>query len=221
MIEIAPAILTTDPDKIGHRLELYFEADLLSVDIDIQDTDFASDPTATVDATVEAVSKVNFPDEFTLTWDLKVSDVAAAVKKINQLETKITDNSRVVIYDESAYDQLKQKDLQVGLGVLNNQKVPKDPSKYPFIQIMTIAEEKQGGQFSQPLLTKIFALEDAGFTGEIWLDGGVNLRSGEMIKEYGKMTQIHKVSVGSFFQNTATKEEVKLNYQKLQLALNL
>lgn len=222
MIQITPAPLTQEPTELKALIEKLKEAGFDSIDIDIQEKPFATIDTLPVNEAIEAVKVLDLQG-MSIGWDLKMMQPKAAVDAISHLATDLGVKMRVYLYSHAQLGFITNANylsLQIGLGVYPQVEIETlaGRDKFAEIQIMTIDSQQQGAALDGDLLEKVAALRSLGYQGKISIDGGVNLRSAELVRAYDKEYRIDRVSVGSYFQKA---KDAKLAYQKLQLALNL
>ncbi len=221
MVDITPAILTTEKDELRRLLKSYIEIGFNAIDIDIQSEGFVSDSTISFEEAFEVVKTANIPVDVSIGWDLKLKQPKAAVEAI--LASALLFENRIYIYSSAEIDFLESYDLEqenIKVAVLGSiaMKGIKFFERFEEVQFMTIGSEKQGGKLDVDLLDRTTKLREMGYMGKISIDGGINLRSAEIVNAYAKEVGIGRVSVGSFFQKS---QNLELDKQKLELALNI
>lgn len=215
-IKITPALLLDSKDDLSTMLQIYLEVGFKSIDIDIQETPFASDDTLTFESAWEVVTALGAFDKVDLGWDIKAATPETEVKSI----FAATSNCRAYVYPGADLEFIgsltpaQRNKLGLGLLGMDNIKTDFDYNQFPEIQIMSIDEETQGGQIDVRLLDKISKLRDVGYTGKIAIDGGVNENTAALIRRYAP----DRVSVGSYFQ--ASSDDLIAAYDRLSQALN-
>ncbi len=223
MVKVAPAILSSDTAEFASLLNQYIAADFIDfVDIDIQDGEFVDSKTVTVDEALEILKELDLAGTH-ITWDLMLKDPKPAIEKI----TAMFPDHHIIVHQSANLDFLEsmsQSDIEsrhIGIAINGKEKLAKNfgfYERFPVIQLMTIQAGVQGQEFIPLALEKSIELRQLGFNLEIVIDGGVNLRTAEIIRLYGQEGLVNKVSVGSYLQNS---NDLELDYRKLLLALNL
>lgn len=222
MIVITPAILTASKEHLEQLLKRYVEAGFSYIDIDIQESGFASESTLSFADALEVVQAADLPAEISLGWDLKVSQPQKIVATLTELAEKVDYKVRTYVYSSAQIDFLSTIKLNhhVGVGILASSglKGLDFYTQFPEVQLLTIESEQQGAKLKVDLLDRATQLREMGYTGSISLDGGINLKSAELVNAYARELRIDRVSVGSYFQES---KNIELDKQKLQLALNI
>lgn len=223
MVKVAPAILTDDPVEFAALLNQYIAAEFIDfIDIDLQDGDFVNSKTISVEDALEVMQELDFANTH-ITWDLMLKDPNPTIQKITQVfpdhHLLVHQSADIEFLDTYTKEELFEK--HIGIAVNGKEKLSKKYGfyeKFPFIQLMTIQSGIQGQEFIPLALEKSIELRQMGFEEEIAIDGGVNLRTAEIIRLYGQEDLVNKVSVGSYLQKS---KDLELDYRKLLLALNL
>jgi pentose-5-phosphate-3-epimerase len=224
-MQISPAILTTNQQKIVELLNSYVKSGFTTIDIDIQQTPFASSTTVNWPEVLKILANFDLPTTVSIGWDLKIAQPLDAVQQILAQAKKLKHSYRIYIYSTASIQPMLDLNLDlaanhIGLGILGNKTMRgiEFMQQFPEVQLMTVAEEQQGSKFDPNLLDRVTQIREMGYTGQVSIDGGVNLESAELINAYAKEVEINRVSVGSYFQES---QELLLDLQKLQLALNI
>lgn len=208
---ISPAILVKNPAQLRHHLQRYLAAGIRSIDIDIQETPFASNSTLPFAEAFSLVQNLDLPEDVILGWDLKLADPRSAVEQI----IDAFPDQRIYVYQNVQNDYLVQNiQFGVAIAVMGDDEL-RDLDFYqqfPEVQIMSVESETQGAEISAEDLSKVTRLREMGYTGLISIDGGVHLETAELIKNY----PIDRVSVGSYFQQS---DDVGKAYEELKSKL--
>jgi pentose-5-phosphate-3-epimerase len=225
-MQIAAAILAQSLAEFEQTWNNYLQAGFTHIDIDVQEEAFAEYATVSLaEITKFLTARLDELANVELSWDLKLDPATLQLDELLALGKLAKKSWRLFLYLDQMPDAKLLKLLaphQIGLGLLNKKK-PASQSlieEFNSVQFMTIAEDKQGGEFSEVLFERAIDARFQGYEGEICLDGGVNLQSARLIAEVNKEFPINRVSVGSYFQ-AAPQKELTIRMQKLQLALNL
>ncbi|MCA9386767.1 hypothetical protein KC669_01910 [Candidatus Dojkabacteria bacterium] len=212
MIEISPAVLVNSEAEIEKELlgysKLFKQVD---IDINVEGDDFAGDVTLDVKSVLEYCTKYSSLD---YTFHLMVSEPLSLIELI----LKEWSNAKFIIHQEANFEPVAEKLGAKNLGIcIKAESKLKDIEFYKQfkeVQLMTIVTGKQGNPFKKEILDRVEWLRESGYQGIISLDGSINLNSAQLIRNY----DVNRVSVGSFFSKA---ENIELNKQKLELALNL
>lgn len=223
MLQITPAILTTDKTKLELLLKRYVKVGFSSIDIDVQAEPFVSDDTLDFNEVLDILSNSGFPDNVSIGLDLKIKQPKSAVDEVVELSKRVETSFRIYVYSTAEIQFLEDYDVEgnhLGLGILGSAplKGRQFLDRFDEVQLMTIRAERQGSKLDPNLLDRVNELQFMGYEGQVSLDGGVNLKSAELINAYAKEVRIDRVSVGSYFQKS---KDLELDKQKLELALNI
>jgi pentose-5-phosphate-3-epimerase len=217
MTEISPAILTSEAQQLRHLLEKYVAAGFESVDIDIQETPFASRATLPWQTALEVVSEAAREDwDISIGWDLKMAVPEEVVKQLLNSRNVV---HRIYVYQNAEIDfarSLLASGITLGVGIYPEVALQgiEYYKAFPEVQFMTITSEAQGSEMDLDTLSRVTEIREMGYTGTVSIDGGVNLKTAENVRLYS----LDRVSVGSYFQES---QDLALDRQKLALALNL
>jgi pentose-5-phosphate-3-epimerase len=206
---IAAAILSDNIIEFRAVLEKYLSAGIRDIDIDIQESPFASAPTITTEEAIAIVKDVELPGEkITFTWDLKLAEPLKAVRHLLNFHFP---GQQIVVYQSAELTEiltLDLHDLNIGLGLLASDELKSVDfyNKFPLVQFMTIASEQQGSQFSPELLQRVHQLWQMGYSGKIGIDGGVNPESLSHFVSQLDEREVDRASVGSYLQTSSDTE---------------
>lgn len=214
MIEISPSVLTNSISEFTRFVKAYEEFD--SVDIDIIRRPFLEDETISIEDAVKVLEDYKCPS---IGFHLMVQDPE---KDLEFLKSSgfLKKALRIYFQQESDISFLKEytwpanwsKCISIKLETkLNNLNFY---NQFDEVQFMSVEIGKQGNKFQEVVLDKIEELKEMGYNGKISLDGGINLKTANIIRHWG----IQRVSPGSYF---AKAEDVKFAKMKLDLALNM
>lgn len=215
---IAAAILTNDVAEFRQILQKYLQTGIRDIDIDIQDTPFASAATVSVEEAIAAVKDADLPEAgVRFTWDLKLAEPLKAVQNLLNFNFP---EQKIIVYQSAEISEIMRWDLvdmNVGIGLLANDELKTADfyNKFALVQIMTIAAEQQGSPFSPELLSRAHQLWQKGYSGPIGIDGGVNPDSLSHYISQLDEREVDRISVGSYLQ-TADADEINSRWQALQ-----
>ncbi|MDQ6984774.1 MAG: hypothetical protein Q9M91_06450 [Candidatus Dojkabacteria bacterium] len=216
-IIISPAILESDLNTFEGELNLYVNfAKQVDVDINIANDLFEGNVTTASDQVVQILKKT--PEDLKFGIHLMVSEPLKEIVKFKELgllekcvfylqqETKIGE-----VLDYKERDRLS---LALSIKAETPFKGLEFYNEFDEIQLMTVQIGFQGGKFIPEVLDRVEYLKENGYKGKISIDGGVNLKTAELIREHA----LDRVSVGSYFSKS---ENLELDWMKLDLALNM
>ncbi|MCA9380724.1 hypothetical protein KC678_00475 [Candidatus Dojkabacteria bacterium] len=214
MIKISPAILVSSESEIDKQLENYTKIfDQIDIDINVDGDDFEGKVTLDIQKVISDV--IPFSDT-SFSFHLMVSKPIELINKIEQSE--LASRIYYIIHQEAHYQEVIEKINPRNLGIcIKAESRLKDIDFYKQfkeVQLMTIETGKQGNPFKPEILERVEWLRNEGYEGIVSLDGSINLNTASLVKDF----DVNRVSVGSFFSNA---EDVNLNKQKLELALNM
>lgn len=208
-MKIIPAVLEKNLVDFEKQLN-YFCQNFNQIQIDISDGLYT--PQKTID--ILELNKLN-SDFSNIIFDfhLMVKNPSVEIRKIkNLLNMKV---NVVLIH----VDQIENLEINepVNIGtVLNPEHSVSDYfeiiSEYPYVQIMTVSPGFQGQEFLEKNLLKIRELREQGFSGQIFLDGGINdqylplIIKGEFKPDY--------LCIGNYLK-TSTEDKLRL-FENLQ-----
>jgi len=211
MIKILPSILALDSLEFTKQLTNLSVLD--EIDIDISTHPFTEKSTLNLDESLNLLQEWKKKITFHLMEENPSKSISSIIKSDLIIE-------RIYIHQESRIKFLEDLDKNTlnKLGItIKRESWLKDVEFYKqfaSVQLMTGSFGAQGNDFDEDALSKSLELRELGYEGEIGIDGGVNLRSAKIIKNY----PINRVSVGSFFSKS---KNVELDKMKLDLALNM
>lgn len=211
MIKIVPNILSRDSSDFIKQANMLKGFSL--VDIDISTTPFTDQSTISLEECIKLLSGYDFK----LSFHLMVQNPEDSIKEIIESKLKI---EQIFIHQESDIEFVKKlsQETKTLLGIVikreSRLKNIEFYSSFNSIQLMTGNFGGQGAEFDEISLSKSLELREMGYVEEIGIDGGVNLKSAKIIKDY----PVDRVSVGSYFHQS---ENLELDRMKLDLALNL
>lgn len=180
-MKIVPSIYEKTPAGFLNqltRLSSYFSY----FQIDIADGIYT--PNKTIQ--IEDINKLldsEFQNTVKMLFDfhLMVNDYEAGIQKIIKLKDKINIGAILIPYSLHPNYSLLIKNYPTSLGLVLNSEDPVinlakdyDIKIISIIQIMTVHIGAQGNPFLAENLKKIEQLKNAGFTGKIFIDGGIN-----------------------------------------------
>ena len=212
MIFITPAILVNKPSDLKnfiHSFSIYFNR----IDIDFMDGSITSSTTVSLDEILNIVA--NYLSHISFGFHLMTNNVDLIkdfILKLSLVYTKELNvkvqNFAIYLHQEVLTNNQNDNLLEFILSNLTKESrgvvvsIEQDIIDLDFynnfseVQIMTVQIGAQGGKFEKAALNKIYLLKD--YNGVISIDGGVNLETSQIIKQY----RINRVSVGSYFQRS-------------------
>lgn len=131
--------------------------------------------------------------DLTFDFHLMVKDFETEIKKLINLKDKISINNILIHYSLKPNYQSLITNYQLPIGMVLNSEdrvynlvENYDIQKIPIIQIMTVQIGAQGNPFLSENINKVEQLKKACFSGQIFLDGGINEKTLPIIlsKEY-------------------------------------
>lgn len=214
MIQICPAILVKNNKDFKDQITKYTKLfDTIDIDINIEGDDF--DGAVTYDPEKEFIEIQKYP-ETNFNIHLMVSEPSEMISAYKTLHQ--TAKVKFLIHQEADFHKAieNHNDVDIGIVVKAESRMRDIDfyNQFNEVQLMTIITGKQGNPFIPEILERVEWLREEGFKGKISLDGSVNLQTSQIIKEF----DVSRVSVGSYFSKA---EDLELNLQKLQLALNM
>jgi len=162
--------------------------------IDISDGIYAPNKTVQVEEIANNINNLG-SNIYHLNFDfhLMVKDFETEIKKLINFKDKISINNILIHYSLKPNYQSLITNYQLPIGmVLNSEdRVSNlvenyEIQKIPIIQIMTVQIGAQGNPFLPENINKVEQLKKAYFSGQIFLDGGINEKTLPIIlsKEY-------------------------------------
>lgn len=179
-MKIIPAILEKKLQDFEKQVQ-YFSQYFNQIQIDISDGLYTSQKTIDI----LEINKLNsIFSNIIFDFHLMVKNPSLEIKKIKNLSNIKTN---IVLIN---VDQIKNLEINepVNIGtVLNPEHRVFDyfnvVNEYPYVQIMTVNPGFQGQEFIANNLKKIKELREQGFDGQIFLDGGINKISLNLIEK--------------------------------------
>ena len=188
-----------------NKLSPYFS----SFQIDISDGIYAPNKTVQIEEIISNIYDLgSMIYDLTFDFHLMVNDYKTELKKIISLKDKINIGNILIHYSLKPHLQslITNYKLPSGL-VLNSQDQVEnlvkdyDLQKIPIIQIMTVQTGAQGNPFLPENIKKIEQLKKVGFSGKIFLDGGINEKTLPII--LSKKYQPDVLCVGSYLTKSS------------------
>jgi pentose-5-phosphate-3-epimerase len=215
MIQICPAILTDNAEDFTRQIKIYptiFEQ--IDIDINIDSDGFKG--MVTVDLPMIAEQSSDYASR--LGFHLMVEKPEALVKELLSLKSEFK-KSKFYIHQESSFtkeflDSIPFENRCVAVQLESSTREVTFYSQFSEVQLMTVSIGFQGQKFEESALERAIWLKENGYKGKISIDGGIDLNSAKVIKNY----PIDRVSVGSYFSKS---ENLELDKTKLNLALNI
>lgn len=212
IIRIKPAVLAADPEEFA--AQIYACEDFCS-EIDIDIINWTRNAGKTISAEQALMCKTtgtNFSFDLMMDHPAEVFDLLAEDSRVNTVLYNLRSKDNVLKLVHKTQDA----DMLAGISV-NPESTLTDLEKYlawvDIVQIMTIEPGAQGNPFLKERLQLVTELRSTGFTGLIGLDGGINLETIEIVKNY----KIDFVSVGSAISRASSPS---LMYHKLVTAVS-
>ena len=211
MIKTIPNILAWSSNDFA--LQLTRLADFEVIDIDITVVPFADKNTVSVKESISMLASRKLAISFHL---MEVEPIDS----INLILKSGLNIDQIFIHQEADLTRVEglPRNVQEKIGITIKRETKlkdiKFYNNYSSIQLMTGIFAGQGSVFDEEALAKSLALRSMGFEGEIGIDGGVNLNTAKIIKDY----PIDRVSLGSYIHKS---KNPMLDIMKLNLALNM
>lgn len=198
MIKIYPAILVSNSEKFLKQIKKY--SSLKRVDIDIAKKPFTDRGTVSLSDIFEFLPKK---------WDIGFHFMVQKISEDDLEFLKKMGECRIYIHQESEnrVEELRKILPNAKFGVVI--KIESDLmdlefyNKFDEVQVMTVNIGSQGGKFKLEAMEKCRQLRKMGFEKTISVDGGINLETAMIIRDY----PVERVSVGSFFTKTGNFNE--------------
>ena len=194
MIEISTSILSM---KKGEETKIFFGLEKAKTDyfhIDVMDGKFVEKDT--YQKMLENVSYIKRISNLPLDIHLMVDDVNSAIDDFLSVEPNIItfhyeackDKEEIIKYIK----KIKDNNCKVGLSIKPDTKIDKIFEFLPYIHmclVMTVEPGKGGQTFLTDMVDKISILknyiDDNNIEIDIEVDGGINLKTAEAVKEAG------------------------------------
>ncbi len=214
MIEISPSILTNSIEEFKRFVKAYEIFD--SVDIDIIRKPFLPNETADLADTISFLKNSKIKS---LGFHFMVDSPEEYLELLKKNGFK-NRTIRIYLQQESDIKFLNNYDWpsnwRRGVSIKLETKLKNIDfyNKFNEVQFMSIDIGGQGRPFQESVLDKIEEIKEIGYNGIISLDGGINLKTANIVKQW----DIQRVSPGSYF---AKAEDIELARMKLELALNI
>lgn len=196
-MQIIPSILEYSirsfESRIGSLIDSsrHFQIDIVDGTID--------KPTLTTKEALEILTQKNYPNktfEFHLMLDDPKTDIEA-ISSFPALVTKIYIHhiqlSNLIVDPNTSFCPTLHPEDEI-------ETLPARILNYPSIQIMTIHPGRQGNPFIPNQLLKVKTLRRQGYTGTIYLDGGIGESQSRQISELEFKPQ--GIVVGSFLHDS-------------------
>lgn len=216
MIEICPAILTSDKKEFLQQFQTYSKNfKTIDIDVNIKGDDFEGMETVN---TEDLISVLNSNGELITGYDnffnihLMVTNPSVEINKFDLVK-----NIKFIVHQESrGVEQIIGPDVNVGVTVNPDSQLRGIDfyKQFSEVQLMTVVPGKQGNPFREDSIERSIWLREQGYEGKISIDGAVSIKTADVIKDY----PIDRVSVGSYFSKSDDVETAKA---KLELALNM
>ena len=178
MAELTPSLLAANPLKIGNDLENMVKNGVKRLHFDVMDAHFV--PNLSFSPALCGAIKRAFPD-LTVDAHLMMDNPLSYLRAFTDAKADLIVLHQEVLEDiPGAMASIRALGVRCGLSVKPGTPVE---TLLPFLDlvdhilIMTVEPGFGGQKFMPDQLKKISALRAAGFTGEIAVDGGVNLEN--------------------------------------------
>ncbi len=180
-MKIIPSIYEKTPQGFSDqikKLSSYFS----SFQIDISDGIYAPNRTIQIEDINKLVNyELQITDKIQLDFHLMVNDYEVEIKKLINFKNKINVSNILIHYSLHPNYSLLTTHYSIPIGLVLNSEdqvsnLVRDYNikKIPVIQIMTVQIGAQGNPFLPENIKKVEQLKKAGFSGEIFIDGGIN-----------------------------------------------
>lgn len=216
MIKISPAILTSEKNEFIQELKIFRPiAEQIDIDINIPNDEFEGNVTFDLASVLDQLSK--FPGIYGI--HLMVTNPVIFIAQIIDRTEYFTEGSVIYVHQESNLDGVFDINLpekfRLGISVKAETELNSIGyyNQFDEVQFMTIETGAQGNPFKPEILERVNFLKDNSYEGLVSIDGSVNEKTAEIIKEY----PLDRVSVGSYLSRS---EDPIKSYKKLDRILN-
>lgn len=186
MIKILPSILASDMLNVGADVERMIKSGVDGLHVDIMDAHFV--PNLSFGPAMSEAIKKRFPEVY--------QDVHLMMSHPHKyIDTFVQAGaSAVTIHAEADCDvaetlrSIREKGVKAGVSVKPGTMAEEILHLLPLcdlVLVMTVEPGFGGQKFMADMMPKIRALRDAGFKGQIMVDGGVNAQTGALCVEAG------------------------------------
>jgi pentose-5-phosphate-3-epimerase len=215
VIAITPNILTNDVNEFTRQLKRLKEV-FNTIDLDVIREPFIDNHTVSVSEFLQIEEIFEFED---LGVHLMVKDYMYDLNlllksRLSQKHVRIYVHQETNLTDYLNIELPKDWEKNISLKPESNLRDYEFYQQFSDIQLMTVPTGFQGLKLIVEILERSKILKENFFKGVVSIDGGVNLQSASIIKDY----PIDRVSVGSYFVKA---EDLELAKMKLDLALNV
>lgn len=212
---IVPTVFCFDRLALEERLERY-EGLVDRIQLDVADTNFASQQTLDVDMMVEQ------PTSLKRDVHLMVAEPVEWLEKCHEEAVDMAIGQIESMSSQAEYQKLAENlGIKWGLAIDIDTKVEdldwdvaKDCNQ---ILVMTVRAGKEGQKLDPKALDKVRAIRDKGFTQEICVDGGVNAKTIETCVKAGADVLAVGSSLGLAENPAKVYQELKALAEKYAL----
>lgn len=215
MIQICPAILTDNTSEFTREITCYTALfDQVDIDINIDADRFNG--MVTVD--LAKIAEQGRAHAAKLGFHLMVENPEEIVHELRKISNEFR-KSKFYIHQESSFskkfiDSIPFENRCVAVELESLPREISFYSQFSEVQLMTVSIGFQGQHLDETSLERSIWLKENEYKGKISIDGGINLHSAKVIRNY----PIDRVSVGSYFSKS---ENIEFDRIKLNLALNI
>lgn len=215
-----PTLLTTNIQEFKEQLEL-FQKPFPRIQLDIADGKMVPNKTTQTEEIIELIASGQTKVDNTTSFDfhLMVEDYFAELEKIKKLHEMNVKIEAVLINFKLKPDLEKISAqypyLTIGLDLNPEVSISSVASQYNLkkikaIQIMSVVPGFQGSPFVPEVLEKIEHLRIQHYSGEIFMDGGINETTIPQILE--KKYKPDFICIGSFLTKAGEKLDERIKY---------
>lgn len=214
MINISPAILTDSEQTFISQLDTFRSKN--TIHIDIVGEGIGAKPTLQTTHTLRLLDNYQFERiEFHIMKNDPQQDIIDIISHFKSKSSVIVVLCIDQFHIQKNLNFFKTPDTSSIVPVINTD-VLLDAGFYSLfneIQVMTVSAGQQGSEFKAEGLDLVDALRKGGYQGKITIDGGVNLKTADLVKGY----KVNRVVVGSYFSDISNFNAL---YQSLYNKLN-
>jgi ribulose-phosphate 3-epimerase len=212
-MKICPAILTSNIDFFREKLRLFQIFDTIDVDFVNPGSLTQAPKTLNIKTIFNELNR--YPHKkyrIHIMSDFPFEEINRVVDYLKFM------NIIFIVHQESSFDvnQLATLDIPIGLAIKHDSELKELDyyNNFSLIQIMSVETGGQGNEFQTNALEMVKELRELGYDREVALDGGINLETIELIKQY----PVDSLSVGSYFSKSL---DVVEDRRRLEEAIKL
>ncbi len=215
-----PTLLTTNIQEFKEQLEL-FQKPFPRIQLDIADGKLVPNKTTQIEEIIELIQtgQVKVAPTTSFDFHLMVEDYFGELEKIKKVH-EIGIKVEVILINFKLNPDLEKLSAQyphltIGLDLNPDVSASSMVSQYSLkhikaIQIMSVVPGFQGSPFVPEVLEKIEHLREQDYSGQIFMDGGINASTIPQI--LGKKYKPDFICIGSFLTKAVEKLDERIEY---------